>query len=96
VTDHRNLEPLDERPQPVGVSLAFRRDRPAVEAGDRKGERGSLARPGIVGEKRDPDRRLGRQPWLNALDPLPRDDLDPASRFLDRGGQGRREVGGGS
>ena len=93
VPDDRDLEPIEQPPQRRRILRAAGGDRPSVRAREGERQRVPAARPRVVEQQPDPDRRLGGEPRLEGRDPVARVDLDPP-RVVDRGGQGGRQVAG--
>jgi len=91
VPDDRDLEPIEHPAQGRGIVRALDRDRATVAPRDRERERRTLAGARVVEQEPDTDRRLGRQPGFERLDPVAGVDLDPR-RVGDRRGEGGREV----
>ncbi len=85
-------DPLDEVAQSSGILGPFDRDRPAIGPGDghRQGAPGQRAR--VVEDEPRPDRWLGREPRLERVDGVARDELDPAAGVGDGSGQRARQV----
>ncbi len=69
-------------------------DRPTVEAGHGHRQGGPGQRPRVVEDERRADGSLLREPGLEAVEPLPRRELDPTAGIGDRGRQRRRQVAG--
>ena len=77
--------------QRVGRLGAVGSDDASLGSGDGQRERSSAPRPRVVGQERDADRRLRREPWLELVDGVHAHDLD-AARVEDGLGEGGRQV----
>ena len=95
VGDERTIEPLDEVAQSSGILGPGDRHRPAIGSSDGQCQRGPDQGTRVVEDESRPDRRLGREPRLEGIDGVARNELDPAAGVGDGGRQCARQIGRG-
>ena len=93
VTDERQVEILDDGPQPGGGLGSVNCHGPTVAAGNGEGQCGPAERPRVVEDQCDPDLGQAREPGNEGLDVCHVDDLDQP-RVGDRRREGASRVAG--